>query len=609
MADQLLGKTVATFQVSQLLGKGGMGSVYKARDLQLERNVALKVMDSHLASDEAFMKRFRIEAKALAQLHDSHIVSIHALQETELGTCIIMEYVEGITLAELIKASGNLELGRIFHLFRQILSAVEHAHKAGVTHRDIKPSNVLITNDDEVKIVDFGLAKILSPSGATVTQLTGGTLYYASPEQLEGLSTVDHRSDIYSIGMTLYEALTGQVPFTKTESDFRIREKIINGKIPPPREINPGVNKALSSLVMKAIAREQDRRFQTAAEMRAALEQIERDGQKRELRETESKPKFKISRNVLIGVSSAIVLLLLVLAAKDWLFAPATYVNVTTIPPEASVKINNGQEERTPIYRFKVREGETLVEVRKENFERVDTIVSIGSGETATLILTLRKVVSAPGELRTQTEVVPPHNEENLSRSIPTQSKETPPSVKVDDRKTDETRRRREQQFADVRVKGKEKAPTEKGHEVPPHTSDVGKKNEPAIIPDIKKHEEVRTEASNADAVKIGLNRLRDEYVRCLEREDLSSLKSLLQLTDTEEEIFGDFFEKAKDITVSVEQYKAIPTTPTSAEIAFRANVSYFNTTTDESLNQMMPNRWQCEYQGGRWVIVGRKLK
>ena len=197
MDQSVIGKIVDNYQITAVLGKGGMGVVYKARNMALEKDVALKMMDASLARDESFLKRFQSEAKALAKLQNPNIVTVYDLRETELGFCIIMEYVEGTTLAAKIKQWGPLPVKMAISVFKQLLTALDHAHKVGVIHRDIKPSNIMLTEQNIVKVTDFGLAKIQQVSAATVTMGTGGTLYYMSPEQVRGLSNVDDRGDIY----------------------------------------------------------------------------------------------------------------------------------------------------------------------------------------------------------------------------------------------------------------------------------------------------------------------------------------------------------------------------------------------------------------------------
>lgn len=275
MSSEIIGRTLAGYRITELIGRGGMGIVYKARHLELEQDRALKIMDTALARNESFMKRFRVEAKALARLKSPNIVTVYDLCETEIGVCLIMEYVSGSTLAEIIRSTGALSRPRVFKIFRQILTALEHAHAAGIIHRDIKPGNVMVTESDEVKVADFGLAKIQQQTSTTVTQFTGGTLFYVSPEQLEGLVPIDHRSDLYSVGMTLYEALTGAVPFDKSATEFRISERIVKGKIPPPSSLKGDIPKTLNDFVMKAIARDPKNRFQSASKMLAELEKIQ----------------------------------------------------------------------------------------------------------------------------------------------------------------------------------------------------------------------------------------------------------------------------------------------------------------------------------------------
>lgn len=314
MNADLIGKTISGYQVTQFIGKGGMGLVYKVRHLELEQDRALKVMDPGLVENEAFMRRFKIEAKALAKLKSPYIVSVYDLSETPIGVCLIMEYVKGSTLADIIRSVGALPTERVFKLFKQILRAFEHAHGAGVLHRDIKPGNVMVTESDEVKVTDFGLARIQQKSSVTTaTQMVGGTLYYMSPEQIEGLTSVDHRSDLYSIGMTMYEALTGAVPFDKTESEFKVSERIVKGNVPPPRTLNANVPKLLNSFVVQAIAHDVNKRFQSAAEMRRDLERIEI-----ELRSAQQAPPPRLSAKKIIPIGAV---LLVIVALVVWRLA------------------------------------------------------------------------------------------------------------------------------------------------------------------------------------------------------------------------------------------------------------------------------------------------
>ncbi len=233
--DPMIGKKIEPYEIQEILGRGGMGVVYRARDTKLERDVAIKMMDIQYASDPNFLKRFQSEAKALARLQDPNIVSIFSLLETPDGICIVMEYVKGMTLARLLIPQAALPIPRVITIFKQLLQALGHAHKEGVIHRDIKPANIIVGDEDRIKIADFGLAKVKQEFAATATQGTAGTLYYMSPEQFKGLKQVDNRGDIYSAGMTLYECLAGKLPFGLEDSYYTIAQQVVHGQVPPPK--------------------------------------------------------------------------------------------------------------------------------------------------------------------------------------------------------------------------------------------------------------------------------------------------------------------------------------------------------------------------------------
>ncbi len=273
--DLLLGKTIDSYQILEVIGRGGMGVVYKALDTALDKLVALKMMDLRLAEDASFLKRFHSEARALARLENPNIVNVYALRESEYGIFIVMEYVDGMTLSDKISQSGPFPWRKALPIFRQLLSGLGHAHRAGVLHRDIKPRNILITPKNQVKIMDFGLAKILQTSDVTVTRTRAGTLYYMSPEQVKGLSNVDNRSDLYSMGMTFYEMLAGTVPFAKDEPELKILETIVKHKLPPLTQHSPDIPGDLSSIVMKALDKEPEKRYPTAEKMDEALDYFE----------------------------------------------------------------------------------------------------------------------------------------------------------------------------------------------------------------------------------------------------------------------------------------------------------------------------------------------
>ncbi len=273
MSDAVVGTEVDGYRIDSVLGRGGMGTVYKAEDVNLSRTVAIKRINPGQQERESFMHRFRAEAQALARIDSSNIVGVYALRDTDIGLLIVMEYVEGGTLKDPIEQHGALGPGQAVPILEQTLQAFDDAHSEGVIHRDIKPENVMLTTEGIVKVTDFGIAKLRQPdSGETVTQGgQGGTLKYMSPEQISNIDAVDARSDIYSLGMTAYKVLAGRLPFKESDTDFDIMRKVVEGEIPPPDEFNPDIPSGLAQWIMGAIERQQEDRYQSAEEMLEAL--------------------------------------------------------------------------------------------------------------------------------------------------------------------------------------------------------------------------------------------------------------------------------------------------------------------------------------------------
>lgn len=275
MNDAVIGKEVDGYHVESVLGRGGMGVVYKAEDVALSRPVALKRINPAQAHREQFLRRFRSEAKALARINSPFITSIYALRDTDIGLLIVMEYVDGGTLKDKIQ-EGPMPPGRVLPVVQQILQAFRDAHGAGVIHRDIKPQNIMMTRDGAVKITDFGIAKLRrKDSGETVTQGgQGGTLKYMSPEQIEQIDEVDNRSDLYALGMTMYEMLAGRLPFDELDTDFDIMRKVVEGTVPEPEEFVPNLPKELAEVIHKATATNPGNRFASAEEMLETLDRV-----------------------------------------------------------------------------------------------------------------------------------------------------------------------------------------------------------------------------------------------------------------------------------------------------------------------------------------------
>jgi eukaryotic-like serine/threonine-protein kinase len=260
------------------LGRGGMAAVWRANDEVLDRPVAVKILHEHLAEDPAFRERFSTEALAAARLTHPSIVNVFDTGAENGQSFIVMELVEGTTLAELIREQGPLEPDRAVAIMLPVLGALQFAHENGVVHRDIKPANILVSTGGMVKLVDLGLARA-AYAGADVTT-TGrvlGSVPYLSPEQVQG-GGVDARSDVYSCGVVMYEMLTGRRPFD-AETDLAAAMQRLTRDPVPPRAIRPGIPRPLEAAVLRAMARRPEDRFPSAENMAAALVRVRRPGQ------------------------------------------------------------------------------------------------------------------------------------------------------------------------------------------------------------------------------------------------------------------------------------------------------------------------------------------
>jgi tRNA A-37 threonylcarbamoyl transferase component Bud32 len=269
----LEGQTLGKYRILEPLGRGGMAQVFKAYHPLLDRYVAVKVLRSDLVEDEEFLARFRREARAVAALRHPNIVQIYDFDVQENLYYMVMELLEGDTLKAYLNSLRvrleRLPRGEMVRIFSDVLAGLAYAHAQGIIHRDLKPANIMLTRQGQAVLTDFGIAQIIGGTQYTVSGALMGTLSYMSPEQgLEG--RCDVRSDIYSLGIAYYEALTGKVPFD-ADTPLAILMKHINDPLPLPRKLDPSIPESFERLALKALAKSPDERFQTAAEMALSL--------------------------------------------------------------------------------------------------------------------------------------------------------------------------------------------------------------------------------------------------------------------------------------------------------------------------------------------------
>ena len=272
--DNVVGKMLeGRYLIENLIGVGGMANVYHGFDTAENRPVAIKMLRDEYAGNTDSLRRFRNESKAIYSLDHPNIVKIYDVLLDRRNPVIIMEYVSGVTLKEYIERMGVVSPNVAAALCVQLMLALRHAHDNGIVHRDIKPQNIMVKKDGSIKVMDFGIARVAMSQSRTITDKAIGSVHYISPEQARGDGVVDQRADLYSAGVILFEMLTGRLPF-EADSPISVAIKQIEARPLRPRELNPAIPEGLEDIVVKAMCKDPDRRYQTAGEMLRDLERF-----------------------------------------------------------------------------------------------------------------------------------------------------------------------------------------------------------------------------------------------------------------------------------------------------------------------------------------------
>lgn len=274
--DRYTGKRLdGRYEIYELIGVGGMANVYRARDTIDDRTVAIKILKDEYLGNEEFIRRFKNESKAIAVLSHPNIVKVYDVSFGDRIQYIVEEYIDGITLKDYLSQQKEIKWKEAIHFTIQILRALQHAHEKGIVHRDIKPQNIMLLQDGTIKVTDFGIARFSRSETRTMTGKTIGSVHYIAPEQARGDLT-DEKADIYSVGVMLYEMVTGRLPF---EADNAVSVAImqLQADPKPPREINPSLPEGLEEITMKAMQKDPSQRYQSASEMLRDIEEFRRN--------------------------------------------------------------------------------------------------------------------------------------------------------------------------------------------------------------------------------------------------------------------------------------------------------------------------------------------
>ncbi len=303
------------YKIKRLVGIGGMAMVFEAEDTLRKIPVAIKVLKEEFATDEVSVQRFINESKAVSMLSHSNIVKIYDISVKGEHKYIAMEYIDGITLKNYIEHKGALSVKETISYSIQILRALEHAHLGGIIHRDIKPQNIMLLKNGQIKVTDFGIAKLPDAKTLTATDKAIGTVYYISPEQAAGERGIDRRTDLYSVGVMMYEMITGKLPFDG-ENPVSIALKQINEEPKPPSTLVPTMPKGLEQIILFAMEKDKDKRFQTATQMIDLLQKVrENNGVVfRQKNRTSQKPHSRKKKVTMLPIIMGVITAFLIVA-------------------------------------------------------------------------------------------------------------------------------------------------------------------------------------------------------------------------------------------------------------------------------------------------------
>ena len=321
----MVGKIILNYKIIRLIGSGGMSTVYLASHTQINRKAAIKVLNKNLLLDNKIRHRFKNEAATLSQFQHFNIVILYDYIENKNSTLFIMEYVEGKTIDEyILTESGPIPEKKLVALFTQILSGVNYAHNKNVIHRDIKPSNIIVTRNEDIKILDFGIAKVLNQKSINLTKAGSriGTAMYMSPEQVKG-ETVDKRSDIYSLGVTLFQMATGKSPYNKTITEYEVYNKIVNEPLPNARNIYVGISLDLDKVIKKATAKNPSLRYQSCQDFLEDLQKINKKKKyvkPRKINKTKNRFSFSPNMSLKFTYNKKLLQNRLFSSMLDWVF-------------------------------------------------------------------------------------------------------------------------------------------------------------------------------------------------------------------------------------------------------------------------------------------------